>query len=282
MPRFDANLNWLFTELPFLRRFEAAARASFAAVELASPYGYSHRSLRKAVDDVGLTVVLINTPAASDSAGSAGLACVAGRQEEFRDGVERALEYAAALDCRLVHMMAGVTPIDLDRDRISQIYLENVRWAAEVARSTPVKLTIEAINGRDVPGFFLQTQEQALSIVQAVGRDRVGVQFDVYHCQVAQGDVTRRLETCLPFIDHIQIADPPSRHEPGTGEIAWPYVFRRMDELGYAGWVGCEYRPTRSTTASLKWRDEQSHPDQAYPAQSVVHFDPRSPLPPSR
>lgn len=255
MPRFDANLNWLFTELPFLHRFDAAARASFAGVELASPYGHSHRSLRRAIDDAGLTVVLINTPVPADPAGSAGLACVAGRQAEFRDGVERALEYAAALDCRLIHLMAGVAPSDLDRDTISETYLENVRWAAEAARSTPIKFTIEAINGRDIPGFFVETQEQALSIVQAVGHDRVGMQFDVYHCQVAQGDITRRLEACLPFVDHIQVADPPSRHEPGTGEVGWPYVFRRMDELGYAGWVGCEYRPTGSTAESLKWRD---------------------------
>jgi hydroxypyruvate isomerase len=255
MPKLCANLKWLFTELPFLERFDAAARAGFAAVEYASPYEYPAADIRSRLGACGLRQALFNSPAGDRAeGGGSGLACVPGRQSKFRDGIKRALEYASALDCGLIHVMAGVQPADASDVTAAAVYAANLSWAADAAAGSGVKLVLEAINQRDVPGFFLRTQEQGASIVEALGRERIGLQFDIYHCQVAQGDVTRRMETLIPVIAHMQLADAPGRHEPGTGEIAWDYVFRRIDELGYRGWVGCEYRPLGETAAGLDWR----------------------------
>jgi hydroxypyruvate isomerase len=250
MLRFCANLKWLFTELPFLDRFDAAARAGFRAVEYASPYEYPAAEIRSRLRACDLQQVLFNTPAG----GGSGMACIPLRRDEFRDGFKKALDYASALDCGLVHLMAGIAPAELNRDAAAAAYATNVAWAAELASAAGVKLVLESINQRDVPGFFLRTQEEGAAVIEAVGGDRVGLQFDIYHCQVAQGDVTRRMETLMPVIAHIQIADAPGRNEPGTGEIAWDYVFRRIDELGYAGWIGCEYRPATDTVGGLTWR----------------------------
>ncbi len=250
MLRFCANLKWLFTELPFLDRFDAAARAGFRAVEYASPYEYPAAQIRSRLRACDLQQVLFNTPAG----GGSGMACIPSRRDEFRDGLRKALDYASALDCGLVHLMAGIAPSGLNRDAAAAAYATNVAWAAELASAAGVKLVLESINQRDVPGFFLRTQEEGAAVIEAVGGDRVGLQFDIYHCQVAQGDVTRRLETLMPVIAHIQIADAPGRNEPGTGEIAWDYVFRRIDELGYVGWIGCEYRPATDTVGGLSWR----------------------------
>jgi hydroxypyruvate isomerase len=250
MLRLCANLKWLFTELPFLDRFDAAARAGFRAVEYASPYEYPAAEIRSRLRSCDLTQVLFNTPAG----GGSGMACIPGRREEFREGLRKALDYASELDCGLVHLMAGIVPADLNRDAAAAAYGENVAWAADLASASGVRLVLEPINQRDVPGFFLRTQEEGAAVVEAVGGGRVGLQFDVYHCQVAQGDVTRRMEALWPVIAHIQIADVPGRNEPGTGEIAWDYVFRRIDELGYAGWIGCEYRPATDTVTGLDWR----------------------------
>ena len=255
MPKLCANLKWLFTELPFLERFDAAARAGFAAVEYASPYEFATADLRARLNACALKQALINTPTSDPAEGGAnGFACVPGRQDKFRDGLRRALEYASALDCGLVHVMAGVQPADASDQTAAAVYAANLAWAAEAAAGAGVKLVLEAINQRDVPGFFLRTQEQGAALIEALGRDRIGLQFDIYHCQVAQGDITRRMEKLLPVIAHMQLADAPGRNEPGTGEIAWDYVFKRIDELGYRGWVGCEYRPLGETTAGLKWR----------------------------
>jgi hydroxypyruvate isomerase len=249
MPRFCANVKWLFTELPFLERFDAAARAGFRAVEYASPYEYPAEEIRARLRACDLQQILFNTPAG----GGSGMACIPDRREEFRDGVRRALDYAADLDCHLVHMMAGIQPPDLNRDTAAAAYAMNLAWAAEQAQAAQVKLVLEPINQRDVPGFFLRTQEEGAAMIAAVGSDRVGLQFDIYHCQVAQGDVTRRVETLMPVIAHMQLADVPGRNEPGTGEIAWDYVLSRIDALGYSGWIGCEYRPSTETTQSLSW-----------------------------
>jgi hydroxypyruvate isomerase len=256
MPRLCANLKWLFTELPFPQRFGAAAKAGFTAVEYASPYGYPSAELRGLLRSCGLTQVLINTPIGDPATGAgAGLACLPGRTQEFRDSVQKALDYAVDLECGLVHVMAGIQPPTISRDAAMATYVMNLAWAAELAAKARVRLTLEAINPRDIPGFFLQTQEQAAVVIEAIGPAHVGLQFDVYHCQVAQGDLTRRLQTLMPLIAHIQIADAPARNEPGTGEIAWDTVLRRIDELGYAGWVGCEYQPARDTVSGLGWRD---------------------------
>ncbi|HLW93575.1 MAG TPA: TIM barrel protein [Roseiarcus sp.] len=255
MPKLCANLKWLFTELPFLERFDAAARAGFTAVEYASPYEYAAADLRARLNACALKQALINTPTGDPAEGGAnGFACVPGGQGRFRDGLKRALEYAAALDCGLVHVMAGVQPAEASNETAAAVYAANLAWAAEAAAGAGVKLVLEAINQRDIPGFFLRTQEQGAAIIEAVGGDRIGLQFDIYHCQVAQGDITRRMEKLLPTIAHMQLADAPGRNEPGTGEIAWDYVFRRIDGLGYRGWVGCEYRPLGETTAGLVWR----------------------------
>jgi hydroxypyruvate isomerase len=258
MPRFCANLGFLFGEVPFLDRFDAAARAGFTGVEYASPYEYPPAELRTRLKASSLTQVLINSPAGNRAAGERGMACVPGRVAAFRDGAAQALDYAVALDCKLVHVMAGVPPQDVAYDTAAALYAANLAWAAEQALAARVRLVIEPLNPRDAPGYLLRTQEQGAAIVAAIGRDRLGLQFDIYHCQTAQGDVTRRLEALMPAIDHMQLADVPGRHEPGTGEIGWEHVFRRIDELGYAGWIGCEYNPVGDTVEGLAWRKRYS------------------------
>jgi len=256
MPRFCANLKWLFTELPFLDRFDAAAKAGFAAVEYASPYEFPEAELRARLAGSGLQQVLINTPTGDPArGGGSGLACLPGCQDEFRDGIKRALDYAAALGCHLIHVMAGIQPTGITYDSAAAVYATNLAWAADQTRSSDLRPVLEAINQRDVPNFFLRSQEQGAALVEAIGRDRLGLQFDIYHCQVAQGDVTRRMETLMPMIAHMQLADVPGRNEPGTGEIAWDYVLNRIDALGYQGWIGCEYRPLTDTVAGLGWRE---------------------------
>jgi hydroxypyruvate isomerase len=254
MPRFCANIGFLFAEMPFLDRFDAAARAGFTAVEYAVPYDYPAAELRARLQQAGLKQVLINSPAGDRAAGDRGMACVPGRVAAFRDGVGQALDYAVALDCKLVHVMAGNPPQDVAWDTAAALYAANLAWAAERASAAGVRLVIEPLNSRDAPGYLLRTQEQGAAIVAAIGRDRLGLQFDVYHCQTAQGDVSRRLEALMPVIDHMQLADVPGRHEPGTGEIGWEFIFRRIDELGYAGWIGCEYNPKGDTVEGLAWR----------------------------
>jgi len=255
MPKLCANLKWLFTELPFLDRFDSAAKAGFTAVEYASPYEYPAREIRSRLNACALKQVLFNTPAGDPSeGGGSGFACVPGRQDRFRDGFKQALEYASALECGLIHVMAGIQPAHTSYETAAAVYAANIAWAAEAAAGSGVKLVLEPINQRDVPGFFLRTQEQGASIIEALGRERIGLQFDIYHCQVAQGDITRRMEKLMPVISHMQLADAPGRNEPGTGEIAWDYVFKRIDELDYRGWVGCEYRPVGETMAGLGWR----------------------------
>lgn len=253
--RFCANLKWLFTEQPFLDRFAAASKAGFEAVEYASPYEYSATELRSRLHDNGLKQVLINTPVgAPGTVTASGSACLKGYEEQSRTGLKRAFEYASALDCPLVHLMAGILPQGEDRADAFKRYVDHVAWAAELARDAKIKLVLEALNQRDVPGFIVQTQEQSASVVQTVGSEHVGLLFDIYHCQVSQGDIATRLKALMPLIAHVQVADPPLRSEPGLGEVNWDYVFRHLLELGYDGWIGCEYRPLNGTEAGLGWR----------------------------
>jgi len=253
MLRFCANLGFLFPEAPFLDRFAAAARAGFTGVEYASPYEYSVAELNTRLADNGLTQVLINTWPGNRAAGERGFACVPGKEGAFRDSIGQALDYATALGCRRVHVIAGVPPEGVAWDTAAALYANNLAWAGERALAAGVKLLIEPLNPRDAPGYFLSTQEQGAAIVEAIGRDRLGLQFDTYHCQIAQGDLATRLAKLMPVIGHIQIGDVPDRHEPGTGEIGWPFLFRRIEELGYAGWIGCEYHPAGDTAAGLGW-----------------------------
>ncbi len=261
MPRFCANIGFLFPDLPFLDRFAAAAKAGFTAVEYASPYEYPVAELRARLAGNGLEQVLINSPAGDRARGERGFACLPGRERDFRDGIAQALDYAQALGAKLVHVMAGVPPADLAYDTALALYAQNLAWAGARALAAGIRLTIEPLNPHDAPGYLLRTQEQGAAIVEAVGRDRVGLQFDLYHCQTAQGDVTRRLAALMPVIAHMQLADVPGRHEPGTGEIGWDFVFRRIDELGYRGWIGCEYNPEGDTLDGLAWRQQYSVSD---------------------
>jgi hydroxypyruvate isomerase len=254
MPRLAANLSMMFNEVPFLERFDAAARAGFKAVEFLFPYDFPAADLRARLNAAGLSQVLFNMPPGDWAAGDRGTASVPGRQAEFRDGIARGLDYAAALDCKLVHVMAGIPPAGTAPVTAAALFAANLAWAAEQAKAAGVKLVIEPINLRDMPGFHLSTTGQAAAVIEAIGRDRVGLQFDIYHCQVTEGDITKRMEALLPIIAHMQLADVPARNEPGSGEIAWDYVFKRIDALGYQGWIGCEYRPAGDTVAGLAWR----------------------------
>ena len=256
MPRFAANLSMMFNEVPFLDRFGAARREGFEAVEFLFPYEHPASELRKRLDDTGVAVVLFNMPPGDWAAGERGLAGLPGRQAEFRDGVARALDYAHALSCPLLHCMAGIVPTDAMPGVAANLYVANLAWAAERASGSGVRVIIEPINHRDMPGYLLNTTAQGASVVEALGKDRVGLQLDLYHCQVSEGDLTRHMQALLPITAHVQIADVPGRHEPGTGEIAWGWIFGQLDALGYNGWVGCEYRPAAETVAGLGWREK--------------------------
>jgi hydroxypyruvate isomerase len=252
--RLCANLDLLFTEIPLLDRFGAAAEAGFRGVELIAPYGTPAAALRARLDAAGLTAVLINSFAGDREEGERGMACLPGKEQAFRDSIELSLDYASTLGCGMVHFMGGVKPDDVPFDLAAALYVTRLAWAAERARGAGVRLMVEAINGRDIPGYFVRTQEQAAALVAAIGTDTVGLQFDIYHCQTAQGDVARRLEALMPLIGHVQVADVPGRNEPGTGEIGWDFLFRRIEALEYRGWIGCEYRPEGETTAGFGWR----------------------------
>ena len=256
MPRLAANLSMMFDELPFLERFAAARKAGFEGVEFLFPYDFKPAEIREQLSNEGLTQVLFNMPPGDWANGERGMASLPGRQAEFRETVKKALDYATALECRQIHCMAGIMPAGLSMITATAVYAANLAWAAEQAKPAGVKLVIEPINHRDMPGYFLNTQAQGAAIVDAIGRDRLGLQFDVYHVQITEGDITKRMEQVMPVIAHMQIADVPARNEPGTGEIGWRYVFSRMDELGYQGWVGCEYRPAGETVAGLGWREQ--------------------------
>jgi 2-dehydrotetronate isomerase len=254
VPRFAANLSMMFNEHSFFDRFTAAAKEGFTAVEFLFPYDYPAKELKQRLEANGLTQVLFNMPPGDWSKGERGLAALPGRQAQFREGVKLAVDYASTLDCKLVHAMAGIVPQDVSPTTAASIFAANLAWAAEQAHAAGIKLAIEPINHRDMPGYFLHTEAQGAAVVEAIGSDRIGLQFDVYHCQTTEGDITKRIEQHLPLIAHMQIADVPGRNEPGTGEVGWHYVFRRIDELGYSGWVGLEYRPTGDTVVGLAWR----------------------------
>ena len=255
--RLCANLSMMYNEVGFLDRFEAAAKSGFKGVEFLFPFEHDPAEIRRRLDDNGLEQVLFNAPPGQWDKGERGTASLPGRQTEFQDGIKRALDYAAVLGNKLLHVMAGI-PTGVSPVTAATTYAANLAWAAEHATKAGIRLVIEPINHRDMPGFYLNTMAQGAAIAEALGPDRVGLQFDVYHCQVTEGDVTKRMAALMPVIAHMQIADVPDRHEPGTGEIGWEYVFRQIDSLGYTGWVGCEYRPAGETNAGLAWRERYS------------------------
>ena len=269
MPRFAANLSMLYPEMPFMARFEAAARDGFQAVEYLFPYGFAARELAAALKAHSLQQILFNAPpGGTDSpscalaweAGERGLACLPGREADFRVGVQLALDYARALHCPRVHVMAGLAPANADPAQLRATYVNNLRWAAHLAAQEGVELLIEPINPRDMPRYYLNRQDHAHEIVMEVGAPNLKVQMDLYHCQIVEGDLSRKLRHYLPTgrVGHLQIASVPDRHEPDQGEVNYPYLFNLLDELGYTGWVGCEYRPrcgavAGGTTEGLRW-----------------------------
>lgn len=256
MIKLAANLSMLFTEHDFLERFAVAAKAGFRGVEYLFPYAYAPRELRAALDDNGVEQVLFNLPPGDWQAGERGLASLPGREAEFRDSVSEALRYAEALDCPRLHAMAGLLPTDADEatsEAHLSTYIDNLRYAsAELAR-TGRTLLIEPINTHDMPGFFLNRQAQAREVLKRVGADNLRIQFDLYHCQMTEGNLFANLEAQLPYLGHVQIAGVPGRHEPDVGEVNYPAVLERLAELGYDGWVGCEYKPAAATAAGLGW-----------------------------
>lgn len=260
MPRFAANLSMLYNELPFLDRFEAAAADGFQAVEYLFPYAFEAAELAARLKTHGLQQVLFNAPPGNWDGGERGLACLPGREVEFAEGIERALAYAQALNCPRVHVMAGLVPPDASPDATRTTYVYNLRQSARLAASVGVTLLIEPINPRDMPGFFLSRQDQAHALVAEIGEPNVKVQMDLYHAQIVEGDLAMKIRQYLPTgnVGHIQIAGVPERHEPDVGELHHPYLFALLDDLGYDGWVGCEYRPRRGavpggTSAGLGW-----------------------------
>lgn len=253
MPRFAANLSFLYTERPFPERFAAAAASGFRGVEFLFPYEWPVNDLagwRQAAD---VASVLFNLPPGDWAGGERGLACLPGREAEFLDGIERALPYARALGTPRLHAMAGLVPDGAERAAYRRIYVANLRRAAARLADAGIELLIEPINPRDMPGYFLNTQAEAHALCAEIGAPNLRVQMDLYHAQIVEGDLATKLERWLPRIGHIQLAGVPERHEPDRGEVHYPYLFERLDRLGYAGWIGCEYRPVAGTQAGLGW-----------------------------
>ena len=260
MPKFAANLSMLYTEHSFLDRFAAAAADGFKAVEYLFPYEHPAAELAARLKAHGLQQVLFNAPPGDWSAGERGTACLPGREAEFRAGVQRAIDYARALGCPRIHLMAGLAPDGTDRTLLRKTYLANLAWAA--AQAKDIDFLMEPINTRDIPRFFLNRQDHAHEIVVEVGAPNLKVQMDLYHCQIVEGDLAKKLELYLPTgrVGHLQIAGVPERQEPDIGEINHPYLFALIDRLGWDGWIGCEYRPRAGTSAGLGWLEHTPTP----------------------
>ena len=253
MPRFAANLSMLYPQHEFLDRFAAAAADGFAAVEYLFPYDFSAQEIQQRLSENGLVQALFNAPPGDWAAGERGIASLPGREEEFRSGIARALEYAAVLGNDRIHVMAGLLPSEDLRERQHAVYVQNLAYAAEQAAKAGITILIEPINTRDMPGFFLNRQDQAQAICKEVGAANLKVQFDFYHCQIVEGDVISKLRRDFAGVGHIQIAGVPDRHEPDLGELNYAWLFDEIDRLGYTGWIGCEYRPKGDTSEGLQW-----------------------------
>jgi hydroxypyruvate isomerase len=255
MPRFAANLSLLFTEVPFLERFERAARAGFGAVEFQLPYAFEPQAIRRELDTNHLSAVLHNLPAGDWSAGERGTACHPQRVEEFRAGVQKGIDYALALGVPQLNCLAGIAPAGERAELLHRTLVDNLRFAADALQCAGLKLLIEPINTFDIPGFYVHGTLQALEILDEVAANNAYVQYDIYHAQRMEGDLAATLQRHLDRIGHIQLADNPGRHEPGTGEINFSFLLAHLDRIGYGGWVGCEYIPATTTDAGLAWRN---------------------------
>lgn len=256
MPRFAANLTMLFTELPFLERFAAASKAGFEAVEFLFPFEYAVDELHQRLRVNGLQLVLHNLPAGDWAAGERGIACLPDRVDEFRAGVATAIAYASALGVQRINCLVGKTPIGVATDLVHQTLVSNLRYAAKELAAHNIMLLVEPINTFDIPGFHLTRTGQALELLNEVGAENALIQYDIYHAQRMEGELGATLLKHLPRIGHVQLADNPGRHEPGTGEINYRWLFKHLDAIGYAGWVGCEYKPATETLAGLGWRKQ--------------------------
>jgi len=253
MPRFAANLTMLFAEVPFLDRFALAAQAGFQAVEFLFPYACAANDIRQRLDANGLTLVLHNLPPGDWDAGERGMACHPDRVAEFRAGVATGVRYAMALGVGQLHCMAGRVPAGVSEAVLRQTYVANLVYAAQACKDAGLRLLIEPINTYDIPGYYLNRTAQALSILDEVGADNAFLQYDIYHAQRSEGELAATITRHLGRIGHIQLADNPGRHEPGTGEINYEFLFALLDRVGYVGWIGCEYKPAGTTLAGLGW-----------------------------
>ena len=250
---FSANLSMLFTNVDFLDRFGRAAAAGFRAVECQFPYAYSIDALAEQLERHRLVQVLHNLPPGDWTGGDRGIACLPDRKGEFQDSVHRAIGYATALDCPRLNCLAGIAPPGADHDELHETFVANLRFASAELKPHGITLVIEPLNTRDTPGFFLRTPHQAVEIIKDAGGDNIALQFDVYHAHIMEGEVAASIHRSAPHIAHVQIADDPGRHEPGTGTIDFASVFRALDDTGYAGWIGCEYVPKTTTEEGLEW-----------------------------
>ena len=256
MPRFAANLSMLFTEVPFLDRFERAARAGFGSVEFLFPYAHTPAEVAAKVKGNRLKVVLHNLPAGDWEAGERGIACLPDRVDEFREGVAKAIEYATALGAPQLNCLAGKAPLGASDSMLRKTFVANLTFAAAALKKAGLKLLIEPINTYDIPGFYLNRTAQAISIMDEVGADNLYLQYDVYHAQRSEGELAATLAKHVNRIAHVQVADNPGRNEPGTGEINYAFLFAHLDRIGYAGAVGCEYKPATGTEAGLAWLEQ--------------------------
>jgi hydroxypyruvate isomerase len=253
MPKLNANLSMMFNEYEFLDRFAAAAKAGFEGVEFLFPYAYEKNRLADALATNKLHMVLFNMPPGNFEAGDRGLACDPARAGEFQEGVGQALDYALALGCKQLHCMAGLKPRGVNEEKMRETYLASLRFAGKELAKHGITLLIEAINTRDIPGFYLNTSRQAFDVMHYAEVPNLKFQYDIYHMQIMEGDLAPTIECNLDKIGHMQLADTPGRHEPGTGEINYPFLFQHIDKVGYRGWIGCEYRPAGNTEAGLGW-----------------------------
>jgi len=256
MPKFAANLTMLFNEVPFIDRFERAARAGFESVEFLFPYAFAAAEISARLKNNRLKLVLHNLPAGDWDAGERGIACLPDRVDEFRESVGRAIEYATALGAPQVNCLAGKTPLGATADMLRKTLVANLRFAASELKKAGVKLLIEPINTYDIPGFYLNRTAQAISIIDEVGSDNLYLQYDIYHAQRMEGELAATLAKHLARIAHVQIADNPGRNEPGSGEINYVFLFQHLERIGYKGFVGCEYKPAGTTEAGLRWLEK--------------------------
>jgi hydroxypyruvate isomerase len=253
MPKFNANLSMMFNEVPFLERFGAAARAGFRGVEFLFPYDFPAAQIREQLDRHNLQMVLFNMPPGDFAAGDRGLACDPAKTAEFQAAVGKTLEYAKALGATQIHVMAGLKPRGVSEEKMRETYIANLQFAGRELAKHNIRLLIEAINTRDIPGFYLNTSRQAFDIMHYAAVPNLYFQYDIYHMQIMEGDLAPTVEKNLAKIAHMQLADTPGRHEPGTGEINYGFLFQFFDRIGYQGWIGCEYRPAGKTEDGLGW-----------------------------